>query len=105
MAEFSSFLAEAEQPTRPEYFAQALRAIAERFVRSIKHECLDRLIPLGERHLKLAIGEYLEYHDTERNHQGIENKLIIGPNPLPYGEIVSNERLGGMLNFCHRKAA
>jgi transposase InsO family protein len=85
--------------------APKCNAFAERFVRSIKHECLDRLIPLGERHLELAIREYLEHHNTERNHQGIGNRLINGANRLPYGEIVSNERLGSMLNFYHRKAA
>ena len=85
--------------------APKCNAFAERFVRSIKHECLDRLIPLGLRHLNLAIGGYVEHYNTERNHQGIGDKLINGPEPLPYGEIDTNERLGGMLNFYHRKAA
>lgn len=80
-------------------------AFAERFVRSIKHEFLDRLIPLGERHLETALREYLEHYNTERNHQGIGNKLINGVDTVPYGEITSNQRLGGMLNFYHRKAA
>jgi hypothetical protein len=44
-------------------------AHAERFVRSIKHECLDRLIPLGERHLRRSIAEYLVYLPTSRSAQ------------------------------------
>ena len=63
--------------------ASKCNAFAEHFVRSIKHESLDRLITLGERHLDLAIREYLEHYNTERNHQGIGNKLINGPDPLP----------------------
>jgi len=85
--------------------APKCNAFAERFVRSIKHDCLNRMIPLGEHHLDLAIREYVQHYNTERNHQGIENKLISGADPLPRGKIVSNERLGGMLNFYHRKAA
>jgi len=85
--------------------APKYNAFAERFVRSIKYECLDRLIQLGERHLKIAIREYLEHYNTERNHQGIGNRLINFPDPLPYGEIDTNQRLVRMLNFYRRKAA
>jgi transposase InsO family protein len=46
-------------------------AYAERFVRSIKEECLDRLIPIGERHFRRAVAEYVEHYHAERNHQGI----------------------------------
>jgi putative transposase len=45
-------------------------AHAERFVRSIKEECLARLIPLGERHLRTAITEYVAHYHAERNHKG-----------------------------------
>jgi putative transposase len=51
-------------------------AHAERFVRSIKEECLDRLIPLGERHLRRALAEYVVHYHHERNHQGLGNNLI-----------------------------
>jgi putative transposase len=46
-------------------------AYAERFVRSIKEECLDRLIPIGERHFRRAVTEYVEHYHEEWNHQGI----------------------------------
>ena len=54
-------------------------AYAERFVRSIKEECLDRLIPIGERHFRRAVAEYVEHYHGERNHQGLDNRLIAGP--------------------------
>ena len=51
-------------------------AFAERFVRSIKEECLDRLIPIGDRHFRRAVGEYIEHYHCERNHQRLDNRLI-----------------------------
>jgi hypothetical protein len=56
-----------------------LNAFAERFVLSIKAECLDRIVPLGERHLRRAVSEFVAHYHCERNHQGIENRLIDGP--------------------------
>jgi hypothetical protein len=53
-----------------------LNAYAERFVLSIKSECLDRIVPLGEKHLRRAIGEYLAHYHGERNHQGLDNVLL-----------------------------
>jgi transposase InsO family protein len=58
------------------YQAPNANAYAERFVRSIKDECLSRVIPFGERHLRRTIAEYVEHYHRERNHQGIENVLI-----------------------------
>ena len=51
-------------------------AYAERFVRSIKHECLDRMVPLGERYFRRALKEFVDHYHRERNHQGLENRLI-----------------------------
>ena len=53
-----------------------LNAVAERFVLSIKSECLDNLVPLGERHLRVAISEFVEHYHLERNHQGLDNRLL-----------------------------
>jgi len=78
-------------------------AHAERFVRSIKFECLHRLIPLGERHLRRAIGEYVAHYHDERNHQGLDNELIAGvTSPRGAGTVRRAQRLGGLLNFYHR---
>ena len=57
------------------YQAPNANAYAERFVRSIKDECLNRVIPFGERHLRRTIAEYVEHYHRERNHQGLANEL------------------------------
>jgi putative transposase len=80
-------------------------AYAERFVRSIKEECLDRLIPIGEGHFRRAVAEYLEHYHAERNHQGIANRLISGaPVIATTGRVRRRPRLGGLLSFYARAA-
>jgi len=56
-----------------------MNAIAERWVKSVKTECLDRLILFGQGHLERALQEYVAHHHTERPHQGIGNELIAAP--------------------------
>ncbi len=84
-----------------------LNAFAERFVRSIKCECLSRMFPLGERHLRHAIGEYVEHYHVERNHQGVGNRLLVDAPPCANsnGQVLKRERLGGVLNYYSRDAA
>ena len=80
-------------------------AYAERFVRSIKEECLDRLIPIGDRHFRQAVAEYVEHYHRERNHQGLDNHLITGPPAIQMTSRVRRRpRLGGLLNFYERAA-
>ena len=83
-----------------------LNAHAERFVRSVKSECLAQIIPLGERHLRHAVREYTEHYHVERNHQGIDNKLIDDQRGAVNlnGGVERCERLGGMLNYYRRAA-
>ena len=77
---------------------------AERFVRSIKEECLDRFILLGRSNLERAIREYVEHYHRERNHQGLQNQLIepAERSPSSANAIVSSPRLGGLLNYYSR---
>jgi hypothetical protein len=83
-----------------------LNAFAERFVLSIKRECLDRMVPLGERHLRRAVSEFVAHYHAERNHQGLENRLIEAALPAnTNGRVLRRERLGGLLNFYRRAAA
>ncbi len=84
-----------------------LNAYAERFVRSIKSECLAQIIPLGERHLRAAVKEYTEHYHIERNHQGLENELIEKPSDelKITGAVECRERLGGVLKYYYRRAA
>jgi putative transposase len=80
-------------------------AYAERFVRSIKEECLDRLIPIGERHFRRAVAEFIEHYHGERNHQGLGNGLISGlPVIKRTNRVRRHRRLGGLLNFYERAA-
>ena len=80
-------------------------AYAERFVRSIKEECLDRMIPLGERHFRRAVAEFVDHYHRERNHQGLENALIAAPPALgTAGRVHRRPRLGGLLNYYERAA-
>src|SRR6202158_4918183 len=84
-----------------------LNAYAERFVRSIKDECLDRMIFVGQASLRRAVREYMDHYHAERNHQGLENQLIHAPAAVAAndGAIYRHARLGGTLNFYYREAA
>jgi transposase InsO family protein len=87
--------------------APNLNAFAERFVRSIKHECLNRMIFFGQASLQRAMGHYMAHYHTERNHQGLGNRLL-QPAPatrLSSHSVLRRQRLGGMLNYYHRAAA
>ena len=81
-------------------------AHAERFVRSIKDECLSRIVPFGERRLRRAIDEFVEHYHRERNHQGIGNELIDGRSMFAgrEGRIRRRQRLGGLLSYYSRAA-
>src|SRR5258707_2658769 len=83
-----------------------LNAYAERFVRSIKESCLDRMIFFGEESLRTAIQNFVAHYHSERNHQGLANQLI-SPEPGHLGnagEVQRRQRLGGMLNYYYRAA-
>ncbi len=93
------------KPMRTPFQAPNANAYAERFVRSIKAECLDRIVPLGERHLRQTMHEFVAHYHGERNHQGIANELIDRPAVLPAsGRIRRRPRLGGLLNYYERAA-
>ena len=81
-------------------------AHAERFIRSIKTECLDRVVPLGERHLRQLVRDFVEHYHAERNHQGIGNELIEWPPGQPtVGPIRRRQRIGGVLSYYYRSVA
>ena len=84
-----------------------LNAYAERFVRSIKESCLERLILLGESSLRCAVQNFVAHYHRERNHQGLDNRLIEPHTDLlaNTGAVERRERLGGMLNYYYRAAA
>ena len=84
-----------------------LNAYAERWVRSVKEECLRRLMLFGEASLR-QIGEYVAHYHHERNHQGKGNVLLLPPSrPVRAYEspLDCRERLGGLLKYYHHEAA
>jgi len=84
-----------------------LNAHVERFHRSLKEECLDRMIFFGEKSLRKAIGTFLEHFHLERNHQGLGNQVIEPGEEVGQrnGDVLCRERLGGILRYYYRKAA
>jgi len=84
-----------------------LNAFAERFVRSIKESCLERMIWFGEDALRQGVREFVAHYHHERNHQGLENRLIYSePSQFPRcGNVEKRQRLGGLLNYHYRVAA
>ncbi|HEV3021331.1 MAG TPA: integrase core domain-containing protein [Pirellulales bacterium] len=84
-----------------------LNAHIERFMKSIKDESLSRMIFFGEASLRNAVQHYLAHYHAERNHQGLENKIIRPCVEVlrETGDIDCRERLGGMLRYYHRRAA
>ena len=84
-----------------------LNSHVERFHRSLKEECLNRMIFFGEKSLRKAIDSYLEHYHAERNHQGNGNRLIKPGEELdqPDGDVLCRERLGGMLRYYYHEAA
>jgi putative transposase len=87
------------------YAAPNCNAYAERFVRSIKEECLNRLVILGEAHLRRTLVAFTEHYHRERNHPGLQDRIIMpeatGP---PRGLIRCRPRLGGLLRYYYRAA-
>lgn len=84
-----------------------LNAYAERFVRSIKESCLERVIHFGPDSLRRTVHNFVAHYHTERNHQGLENKIIC-PQRNHFGRIGvvrRHERIGGLLNYYYREVA
>jgi transposase InsO family protein len=85
-----------------------LNAYAERWVRSVKEECLARVILFGEAALHHALREYMAHYHRERNHQGKGNVLLfptISHAPERAGPVRCRERLGGLLKYYECEAA
>jgi transposase InsO family protein len=84
-----------------------LNSHLERFMRSLKEECLDRMIFLGDSSLRKATTAFLAHYHQERNHQGLDNELIDGGEDVgrATGLVQCRERLGGMLRYYYRAAA
>lgn len=83
-----------------------LNAYSERFVQTIKNECVNKMVFFGEKHVRYVINQYVEHYNNERPHQGLGNNRI---TPATFaqaqGRIRCRERLGGLLKSYYRQAA
>ena len=89
--------------------APNMNAYAERWVQSLKYECLNHFVVFGERHLNYLITEYLDYYNHLRPHQGVDNQVLDSDTSAPsaYAEqiIEFKDVLGGLIKHYYRKAA
>ncbi len=96
------------KPVRLPAKSPNLNAFAERFIGSARRECLDKMVILGERHLREVLKQYILHYNLERPHQGLGNVLI---TPRPAGATNDNgavrrtTRIGGLLSYYYRGAA
>jgi transposase InsO family protein len=80
-----------------------MNAVAERWVQSVNHECLDHFVVFGEAHLRHFLTEYLVWYHQRRPHQALGNKPLHGADPAPARgsvatkDVVCQERLGRLL--------
>jgi transposase InsO family protein len=84
-------------------------AYAERFIRSIREECLDHLLLFGERRLLRVLKKFVAHYHEERNHQGLDNDLIApapraAPSAFDGARIRCRDRLGGRLRYYYQAA-
>lgn len=101
------FRSEGVRVIRTPIRAPKANAFAERFVRTVRQECLDHILVFGERHLKRILREYGTHYNRERPHRGLSLET---PEPKSDqicidGKIVRVARLGGLINEYHRNAA
>ncbi len=105
---FRSLLEDAGvKPVRLPARSPNLNAHLERYMLSLKSECLNRMIFFGEKSLRKAVNEFLGHYHQERNHQGLDNRLITAGEEVgrTSGKVRCHERLGGMLRYYYRDAA
>jgi putative transposase len=99
------FISEGMEIVQTPFRAPKANAIAERWVRSIRHECLDHLFILNQRHLLRVLKEYTTYYNAARPHQGIHQQIPIPFSGPKVGTIHCRDVLGGILHDYYRDAA
>ena len=97
--------AEGLRPQKLVAVSPNLKAYCERFVQTIKQECLDHFLIVSEKQLNYIVREFVEHYHTERPHQSLGNAPLSGLPPASDGEIIRHERLGGLLKHYSRAAA
>ena len=88
------------------YRAPNANAYAERWVRSVREECLDHLLIINERHLDHVLSEYSQYYNRARPHQGLRQQIPESPHHQPgHGVVQRRDILGGLIHDYYREAA
>jgi transposase InsO family protein len=88
------------------YRSPNANAVAERWVRSVREECLDHVLIINERHLDRVLTEYSQYYNQARPHQGIEQQIPESANQQPgQGPVHKRDVLGGLLHDYYREAS
>ncbi len=91
---------------RTPYRAPKANAFAERWTRSVREECLDRLLIVNERHLERVLTEYVAYYNHARPHQGIGQQCPVVHERGPHhGPVHRRQVLGGIIHDYYRRAA
>jgi transposase InsO family protein len=81
--------------------APRAKAIAERFIGTLRRECLDHILITGPRHIAAVLREYVEHYNTHRLHRSLQQHPPAGRTPPPYGTTVQplrRDRLGGLVH-------
>ncbi len=100
------FRSEGVEVVRTPYRAPTANAIAERWVGSVRRECLDHLLIVNEAHLRRVLRAYVAHYNQARPHQGLGLRTPLPPTERPgQGPIRRRERLGGLLREYYREAA
>jgi putative transposase len=100
------FVAESIEVILTPYRAPNANAYAERWVRSVREECLDHLLIINERHLEHVLRTYSQYYNQARPHQGLSQQIPESPYQQPeHGTVQRRDMLGGLLHDYYHEAA
>ena len=101
------FRSEGVRVVRAPYRAPRAKAHAERWVRTVRRECVDWLLILGQRHLERVLTEYVDHYNVGRPHRALDLQTPAPPSPVrpAVGEIIRRDRLGGLIHEYERRAA
>ena len=100
------FAAEDVEVVRTPYRAPTANAFAERWVRSVRAECLDHLLIVNEAHLRQVLASYATHYNQARPHQGLGQQTPIPHvRPDPRGSVKRRDVLGGLVHEYHHEAA
>jgi putative transposase len=100
------FHSEGVETIRTPYRAPNANAVAERWIRSVRQECLDHLLIVGEAHLRRVLAVYVGFYNQARPHQGLDQRTPVPAPPAAHsGPIRCRRLLGGLLRSYGREAA